>query len=106
MYCSTLVLEDRFPKSKVKPKRLVLWTSLGESVRFLGYDIPPVPEDFDFLRRFVPVAEELIEDEELKCHPVVEVAGGLDAIPEGLRKLYEGQVSAAKLVYTIGSCDK
>lgn len=102
-YTSTLPLADRFPSRKVIPKLLLLWSALGEAVHFMGHFMPAVPEDFSFLRDFTETAEVLLQDGDIRPHPIRVMEGGLEGIAAGLQELYDGRVSGAKLVYTIAA---
>ena len=102
-YTSTLPLTDRFPSRKVIPKLLLLWSALGEPVHFMGHYMPAVPEDFSFLREFTETAEILLQDGDIRPHPVRVVQGGLECIVAGLQELYDGRVSGEKLVYNIAA---
>lgn len=84
------------------PKILLFWTALGQEVQTLGHRIPAFPEDFNFLRDLVETVEDLLAEGDLKTHPVKEMEGGLESITDGLRMLYNGEISGEKLVYTIG----
>jgi hypothetical protein len=97
-YCSTLLLEQPFPKRKVIPKRLLLWSALGEEVKFMGFTMPAVIEDFVWLSGFVRRVEDELDEGRIKSHPVREIEGGLDRAEWGLRELWEGRVSGEKLV--------
>lgn len=101
-YTSTLPLADRFPSRKVIPKLLLLWSALGEAVHFMGHCMPAVPEDFAFLKEFAETAEVLLQDHEIRPHPIRTMQGGLKVIAAGLQELHAGRVSGEKLVYTIG----
>ena len=102
-YTSTLPLADRFPSRKVIPKLLLLWSALGEAVHFMGHFMPAVPEDFTFLREFTETAEILLQDGDIRPHPVKVMQGGLEGIVAGLQELYDGRVSGEKLVYNIAA---
>jgi hypothetical protein len=102
-YTSTLPLADRFPSRKVIPKLLLLWSALGEAVHFMGHFMPAVPEDFSFLREFTETAEVLLQDGDIRPHPIRVMEGGLEGIVAGLQELYDGRVSGEKLVYTIAA---
>lgn len=69
----------------------------------MGYEMPVVPEDFVFLKRFTLVAEGLLEDGDIRAHPMRKMDGGIEALMTGLIFLYDGNVSGQKLVYTLGS---
>lgn len=102
LYCHILPFSETFAKRKVLPKILLFWTALGQEVQTLGHRIPAFPEDFNFLRDLVETVEDLLAEGDLKTHPVKEMEGGLESITDGLRMLYNGEISGEKLVYTIG----
>lgn len=83
---------------------------------FLGYTIggeefvieserwPAVPEDLEFAKNFMIVAEQLLLDGKIKPHPA-DVRHGIENILSGMQEMKEGKHSGVKLVYRIGSSD-
>jgi hypothetical protein len=94
-------LTDRFSSRKVIPKSLLLWSALRGAVHFMGHYMPAVPEDLSFHKDFTDTAEVLLQDGNIRPHPIRIMQGGLEGIVAGLQELYDGRVSGEKLVYTI-----
>jgi hypothetical protein len=94
-------LTNRFSSRKVIPKSLLLWSALREAVHFMGHYMPAVPEDLSFHKDFTDTAEVLLQDGNIRPHPIRIMQGGLEGIVAGLQELYDGRVSGEKLVYTI-----
>lgn len=73
---------------------------IGEETPVGGNVLPAKPEDFEFMKAFLAVAERLLAEGKYKCYPTVK-AGGLGGVPDGLNDLRQGRVSGQKLVYRV-----
>ncbi|KAH8692259.1 putative zinc-binding oxidoreductase ToxD [Talaromyces proteolyticus] len=102
-YCSTLPVSEPFQKKAIVPKRLLLWSGLGEPINFMGYTLPVVFEDFAYLKEWTFLAEALLEERELTSHPVRFMHNGWEGIWKGLERIQNSQVSGEKLVYTLSN---
>lgn len=83
----------------VKASSVLGHSALGEPWFFQGKHYSPVPDDFEFQKRFIRTVEQLFSEGLLKAPRVYLNRGGsgLQGILHGLK---EGRVSAGKLVYT------
>ena len=63
--------------------------------------MPAKEEDARFMEMWVPIAEGLMKEGKIRCHPFSVRAGGLRGVLEGLSDLREGRVSAEKVVYRV-----
>jgi NADPH:quinone reductase-like Zn-dependent oxidoreductase len=59
------------------------------------------PELRDFAKKWFTTAQELLDQDRLRPHPIKTMQGGLDRIMDGLDMLMEKQVSGQKLVYPL-----
>ncbi|KAI0635180.1 GroES-like protein [Trametes polyzona] len=74
-------------------------TGLGEAFDIYGIHFPLSPEDTAQMAEFVATVSRLIEQGRLKANPVKLWEGrGLAAIPDALKYIGEGKVSAQKIV--------
>lgn len=67
---------------------------------------PAVPEDYEFMKRFSALAEELLKDGKIKVHPLRVEGEGLKGVLDGLQLMREGKVSGQKLVYRVTETPK
>lgn len=58
-------------------------------------------KDREDMVALLPHLSKLVQTGQLKSGPVLRCPGGLEGIPNGLKYLEEGRVSASKLVYSI-----
>ena len=80
----------------------IIYSALGRAYTYAtGQEGPAVPEDREHMVRFLRKVPELVREGKLKPLPVKLWKGGLHAIPEGLRYMKEGRVSAEKIVYRL-----
>ncbi|GAA6040359.1 hypothetical protein JCM8097_007574 [Rhodosporidiobolus ruineniae] len=87
---------------RVKVKRTVLYTILGQPIDMLGMQLPARPEERELIEKWLATdIPALFISGKLKSNPVLLGNGGLGGIAEGLEYLKAGKVSAQKLVYTI-----
>jgi hypothetical protein len=92
-----------FPRQDVKNLFPVAYTITGEEFEMEGDYYAPVPEDFKFAKTFMELAEKVLGEGLVKCHPLDLRHGGLEGILEGLADLKGGKVSGKKLVYRVGA---
>lgn len=77
------------------------YTVFGEPWFFLGYH-DAVPEDHEFMKAFVHIAEDLMREGKVKAPRMFLNRGGkgLKGVLDGIQEMVEGKVSGGKLVYT------
>ena len=97
----TLLL-NTFPRENVTSTSTVLLKFRGEPFDIWGNHFEADEGEFLFAKRFSSLTEQLLEHAKLKTHPIILKEHGLKGIPEGLSLMQKGQVSGAKLVYSIG----
>ncbi|KAK1723957.1 hypothetical protein CaCOL14_011431 [Colletotrichum acutatum] len=87
---------------KVEVKMSLYYTVFGEEFGYFGKR-DPVPENYEFGKKFWEISRGLLAEGKLKPIRVVKNQGGsgLEGVVVGLKELKEGKVSAGKLVYTI-----
>jgi hypothetical protein len=90
-----------FPREDVKNLFPLGYTITGEGFEMEGDYYPAVPEDFEFAKSFMGLAENLLAGGLIKSHPVMLREGGLVGILSGLEDMKGGKVSGKKLVYNI-----
>jgi NADPH:quinone reductase-like Zn-dependent oxidoreductase len=98
-YCC--ILPAQLPREDVEQFFTLAYNAPGEEYTKFGRDWPAKPEEFDFIRKFIPTVERLLNERKLKPHKAEIRSGGLEGIIDGLEDYKNGKVSAAKLVYRI-----
>lgn len=96
--------QQEFPRDDVALKTWHLgYTVAGEEFEFplgSGRIFPASQEDFDFGKKIMTIAEELLKEGKFRGQPTVR-EGGLAGVFSGLDDLREGRVSGQKLVYEV-----
>ena len=93
---------EAFPREDVKLNTFTLgYTGNGEEFEFFGNTVSAKPEDFEFQKKWMAQAEQLINERKVIMTPTLR-EGGLNGIVAGLDDLKNGRVSGQKLVYKIG----
>jgi hypothetical protein len=90
------------PRGDIKSIFFLAYTAMGRAYLYEGESWPVVKRDYDLTKRFVLLAEQLFEQGKIRPHPASVREGGIEAIPEGIEYIRQGQVSGEKLVYIIG----
>lgn len=104
---STLLLVDAAQIAAINPNikqsGTIAYSMLGEPLAFPGFDLPAVPEDWEFGKKFWTLAEGLLADGKVKVHrPAVNKYGsGLEGALKGMDAMRQGKVSGEKLVFTL-----
>lgn len=85
------------------PHFILAYDGFGEAYNFRGLQVPAKPEALEYASSFVILAEKLYKDGTIKPIParVNSTGSGLEGTIKGLVELRDGNVSGAKLVYTI-----
>lgn len=98
-----LLLSTKFPRDDVKVTYSLAYLAAGEPIKkgIHEWDRSAAMADFEWMTRWVPYVEELLEKGLLKAHPQQVDNGGLDKIPDGLELMRNELVSGKKLVYTL-----
>lgn len=73
---------------------------MGEPVTKGPVDFPDNTEDFEFCKKWIEYAEDLLQKGQLKIHPI-RVNKGLENVLDGIDLLRHDKVSGEKLVYTV-----
>lgn len=79
-----------------------MYTIFGERVSKLN-EIPPIPEEYKFAKKFWELARQLLEENKLHAPRTFVNRGGasFEGILKGLDELRANKVSGGKLVYTL-----
>lgn len=112
LYYGTILLKDiahfldRSGKFPERPDDVVYsmslgYTAAGEAFRIRGTEWPARPEDYVFIKRWMPFAGNLIAQKKIKTHRAEVREGGFEAIASGLQDLKDGKVSGVKVVYRV-----
>ncbi|KAJ3546370.1 hypothetical protein NM208_g2038 [Fusarium decemcellulare] len=82
---------------------ILAYTAFGNPYVYEKEYFGVVPEDYEFQKKFVPVAERLFAEGLVKAPRVFLNRGGsgLEGVLHGLEEVRKGQVSGGKLVYTL-----
>lgn len=78
------------------------YTAIGDPFLFgpQEYGAEETHRDYEFMSRFVLLAEQLLAEDKIKPHPV-KVEKGLENILKGVDLLRNDKVSGQKLVYVV-----
>jgi NADPH:quinone reductase-like Zn-dependent oxidoreductase len=112
LYYGTILLKNiqdfntREGKFEVRPDDVVFsmslgYTAPGESFAIRGAEFPARPEDYEFAKKWMPFAGELIAQRKIKPHRAEVREGGFEAIPSGLEDMKNGKISGVKVVYRV-----
>ena len=93
-------------KLEPRPDDVVYSVSLGysapgEAYEIAGLKFPARPQDYEFSKKWMPFAGELIDQQKVKPHRIELREGGFEGILSGLDDLKSGKVSGKKLVYRV-----
>lgn len=92
----------QYTRRDVQAEWLMVYSLFGDPVKLSGvYGRPARAQDRQFASIMFPIAERLIENGQLKPHPVEVRKGGLEAIAAGIADLRNNKVRGLKLVYPI-----
>jgi NADPH:quinone reductase-like Zn-dependent oxidoreductase len=95
------ILQAKSPRDDVETKGTVMYTTFGEEWSMGHRKVPAKPQDFEFMKKFVAIAQKLIDEGKIKPHTQDVRSGGLDGIMSGLEDMKNGKVSGKKLVYKL-----
>lgn len=80
--------------------RTLLYTATGKEFQMGSFHFAPIPEDREFMAKFIKEElEPLLIEKKLKANVTRLCQGGLDSIHEGMDYVQAGKVSGEKLVY-------
>lgn len=94
-------LPVKCPREDVESTNTLMYTVFGEGIKFGKDEIPPIPEDFEYTKKFIALTEKLIAEGKVKAHRVKVGADGLKGVLKGLEDMKAGKVSGQKLVYRV-----
>ena len=100
IYCNLMGVADA-PRDDVKTIFFLAYSGMGRPYIFEGAEWPFALDDYELVKRFAVLAEELLELGKIKPHPATVRNGGLEAIPAGIEDVRQGKISGEKLVYVI-----
>ena len=103
LHYSALLFVKSFPRGDVKTRTTLAYTGIGEAFEKRGKTTPAMPDHYQFAKRFMKVAGDLLAAGKLKPGNFAVKEGGLEGILDGLKDLKENKVSGTKLVYRIDS---
>lgn len=97
-----MLLYLQFPRDDVTPTFSLGYTATGEDVEKGGtrFSAEKNAKNFDFMVKWMEVAEKLLAEGKIKPHPA-KVDKGLEKVLEGVDLLRHDKVSGQKLVYTV-----
>ncbi|KAI0489983.1 putative zinc-binding oxidoreductase ToxD [Xylaria cf. heliscus] len=99
IYCNLLGVDC--PREDVESIFFLGYSLSGESYIFEAERFPAQPEDLEFARKWIPMAEGLWAGGKLKTHPERVGEGGLLGCLDGMEEMRRGRVSGVKLVYRV-----
>lgn len=95
------VLPTKSPREDVQRENTLMYTVFGEGFKFGTQEIPAIPEDFEYTKKFVELTEKLLAEGKLKPHRAKLGPDGLKGVLNGLKDMKAGKVSGEKLVYRV-----
>ncbi|OAL21982.1 hypothetical protein AYO22_07579 [Fonsecaea multimorphosa] len=95
------ILDAKCPRDDVESTRTLMYTIFGEPFSFGKTQIPAVPEDFEYTKKFLAMVEGLLKDGKLRPHKEKVGKGGLEGVIKGMEDQKNGKVSGEKLVYLV-----
>ncbi|KAI1175340.1 putative zinc-binding oxidoreductase ToxD [Nemania sp. FL0916] len=99
IYCN--LLSEDCPRDDVRSIFFLGYSLSGESYIFESEEYPAQPEDLEFARKWIPLAEKLWAEGKVKTHPEKIGERGLLGCLEGMEEMRQGRVSGVKLVYRV-----
>ena len=102
LYYGTIVNPDKKPREDVVFTHTSGYTAMGLAFEYNGTKFPAKPEDYEFMKKWLVVAEKLLNEGKWKPHRPEVRDGGLNGILAGLDDLKNKKVSGVKLVYRVG----
>ncbi|EMC98222.1 hypothetical protein BAUCODRAFT_66865 [Baudoinia panamericana UAMH 10762] len=100
------ILPVKYPTEGVEVVSTLMYTIFDAPFKKFGMDFPPVPEDFEFAKKFFDITEKLLAEGKLKTHEEQVGPHGLQGVLEGFQQMKEGKVSGRKLVYRVAETPK
>ncbi|RLL96037.1 hypothetical protein CFD26_105477 [Aspergillus turcosus] len=102
-YCALEAFSDELRTRKAVSMEWILALSIfGKRIALdKGYGREAAPEHRVLGRKMFEEVEQLLQNGQLRAHPVRVMPGGLEAVPEGLALLKGKKVSGQKLVYLV-----
>ncbi|OQU97051.1 hypothetical protein CLAIMM_03054 [Cladophialophora immunda] len=94
------ILQVDSPRDDIQVKYTLGYTCVGEPVDKGFFKQDDTTADFEFMKKFIPIAESLLHQGKLKPHPV-RLGNGLENVIDGMDMLRQGKVSGEKLVYKL-----
>lgn len=98
--CGQLLWDVPFPRNDVKVTFSFGNAATGERMKKGDREFPPSFADFEFMKSWMQLVEQLLEKRLLRPHPI-KVGHGLEGVLKGLEQIGNGSVSGQKLVYTL-----
>ncbi|KAK5100823.1 hypothetical protein LTR70_001141 [Exophiala xenobiotica] len=95
------ILPVKFPKEGVETTMTFMYTIFNDAFEKAGRTTPPVPEDFEFAKKFFDITEKLLHEGKLKTHPEKVGQDGLEGALQGMQDMKNDKVSGKKLVYRV-----
>jgi len=95
------ILPVKLPKEGVEVTSMFMYTIFNDPFTKGGKDVPAVPEDFEFAKKFFGITEKLLAEGKLKPHPEKVGPNGLEGALQGMKEMQENKVSGQKLVYRV-----
>lgn len=95
-----VLLGLKSPRDDIKFSYTLGYTAVGEPVKKMSYMSGDNTKDFEWTKKWIPIAESIIAQGKIKVHPT-KVEHGLEGILNGMDLMKEDKVSGNKLVFTV-----
>jgi aspyridone synthetase trans-acting enoyl reductase len=97
---------DPFPirghtRRNVKPQSIVAFTMYGKAMT-KPFRRDARPQDRSFAEMWYVRVQALLDEGEVRTHPLIEEDGGLEGVVRGADRGRKGMVKGVKLVYVVG----
>lgn len=94
------IVRLKCPRDDVKHTYSLATTCFGEPFQRYGFDVRDCTADFEFMKKWVTLAEELLAEGKVKVHPN-KVGKGWENVLEGIDQVRHDKVSGHKLVFSV-----
>ena len=88
--------------SSIKERSVMMYSIFGQKRHVFGQDYEAKPQDKAFAAKFYSLlSDTLLPRGLVKPNKATKIAGGLNGVEEGFKRMMENKIAAEKLVYTL-----
>ncbi|KAF2734821.1 GroES-like protein [Polyplosphaeria fusca] len=101
LHYGTILFPNDPPRADVDFTWSLGYTASGEAFEMGDRKFEAKPDHYEFMKKWLDVAENLILEGKVQPHQIDKREGGLDSILGGLEDMKNGKVSGVKIVYRV-----